>query len=111
MGPMHDWLYMVAAIAGLTAVTVLTRGSFFMLPASVHLPARVERALRYAPACALAAIVAPGVLARDGEMVIGWGNHHMWAVIAATVVGARTRNMLAMIAVGMGVFTLLRLVG
>lgn len=111
MGPMHDWLYMVAAIAGLTVVTVLTRGSFFMLPASVQLPGRVERALKYAPACALAAIVAPGVLSKQGEVTIGWGNHQMWAVVAATVVGAKTRNMLAMIAVGMGVFTALRLLG
>lgn len=109
MGPMQDWVYMVAAIVGLTVVTVLTRSSFFMLPASVQLPTKVERALKYAPACALAAIVAPGVLARDGEVTLGWGNHQMWAVIAATAVGAKTRNMLAMIATGMGVFTALRL--
>lgn len=103
-----DWLYLSVAIVGLTVVTVLTRGSFFMLPASVQLPARIERALKYAPACALAAIVAPGVLSKQGEVTIGWGNHQMWAVVAATVVGAKTRNMLAMIAVGMGVFTALR---
>ena len=70
MGPMHDWLYMVAAIAGLTVVTVLTRGSFFMLPASVQLPGRVERALKYAPSCALAAIVAPGVLSKQGDAYV-----------------------------------------
>ena len=109
MGPMHDWVYMLAAIAGLTVVTVLTRASFFMLPASVELPARVDRALKYAPACALAAIIAPGVLSHDGEVTISWDNHQMWAVLAATAVGVRTRNMLAMIVVGMGVFTALRL--
>lgn len=109
MGPLHDWVYMVAAVAGLTVVTVLTRASFFMLPATVELPARIERALRYAPACALAAIIAPGVLARDGEVTIAWGNHHMWALGAAVAVGFKVRNMLVVIAVGMGVFTALRL--
>jgi branched-subunit amino acid transport protein len=32
-------------------------------------------------------------------------------LLAATVVFARTRNMMAMMVVGMGVFTVLRLVG
>ena len=106
---MHDWGYMLAAIAGLTVVTVLTRASFFMLPSRVQLPARVERALRYAPACALAAIVAPGVLTREQEIAIGWGNHQMWALLAAAAVFAKTRNMAAMMAVGLSVFTALRL--
>lgn len=106
---LNDWTYMLIAIAGLTVVTVATRASFFMLPAHVQLPARVERALRYAPACALAAIIAPGVLARDHEVVIGWGNDQMWALLVAAAVFAKTRNMMVMMAVGMGVFTLLRL--
>ena len=103
--------YMLVAITGLTVVTVLTRASFFMLPATVQLPGRVERALKYAPACALAAIIAPGVLAHDGQVTIGWGNHQMWALIAATAVFALKRNMMLMMAVGMGVLTALRLWG
>ena len=106
---MTDTVYVLVAIAGLTVVTVLTRASFFLLPASVEMPARVERALKYAPACALAAIVAPGVLTADGDVTIGWGNHQMWAVLAAVAVGVKVRNMVVMIAVGMAVFTLLRL--
>jgi branched-subunit amino acid transport protein len=105
-----DSLYVLVAIAGLTFVTVLTRASFFMLPASVELPVRVERALKYAPACALAAIVAPGVLTDGGSIIVGWGNHEMWAVLAAVAVGIRVRNMLVMIAVGMAVFTVLRFI-
>ena len=49
------------------------------------------------------------MLTRDHEVVIGWGNHQMWAVIAAAAVFARTRNMTAMMVVGMGLFTVLRL--
>lgn len=109
MEPFHDWPYMVAAIVGLTLGTVVTRTSFFVLPARIQLPERVERALRYAPACALAAIIAPGVLTHDRHVTIGWGNHQMWALVAAALVFAKTRNMLAMMLVGMGVFTALRL--
>lgn len=107
---LHHWPYMLAAIAGLTIVTVATRASFFMLPSQVQLPARVEGALRYAPACALAAIVAPGVLTRDHDIAIEWGNDQMWALIIAAAVYAKTRNMIVMMTVGMGVFTFLRLV-
>jgi branched-subunit amino acid transport protein len=104
-----DLWYMLAAIVGLTVVTFATRSSFFMLPPSLQLPPMVERALRFAPVCALTAIVAPAVLTRDHEPFISWDNHQMWAVIAAGVVFARWRNMTAMIVVGMAVFTALRL--
>jgi branched-subunit amino acid transport protein len=109
MDALHDWSYMLAAIAGLTLGTVVTRSSFFVLPARIQLPQRVERALRYAPACALAAIIAPGVLSQNKHVTIGWGNNQMWALVAAALVFAKTRNMLAMMVVGMGVFTALRL--
>jgi len=109
MSWIDHWGYMVPAIVGLTAATVVTRSSFFVLPARVQLPVGLERALRYAPACALAATIAPGVLSHDRHVTIAWGNHQMWALIAATAVFAKTRNMLVMMAVGMGVFTALRL--
>jgi branched-subunit amino acid transport protein len=105
----HDWVYMAIAIAGLTVVTFVARSAFIMLPSSVQLPASWERALRYAPACALTAIVAPSVLTRDHHAYVSVHNHQMWALLAAAAVFARTRNMLAMIGVGMVVFTLLRL--
>lgn len=111
MAGLDDWPYMLGAIAGLVVVTVLARSSFFVLPARIDLPLWLERALRYAPACALAAIIAPGVLAHGGRVTISWGNQQLWALVAATAVFARTRNMLAMMVVGMGVFTALRLMG
>lgn len=108
MSGFHDVPYLLAAIAGLTVVTFATRSSFFMLPPSWQLPPMVERALRYAPVCALTAIVAPAVLTRDHEPFISWDNHQMWAVIAAGLVFAWKRNMTLMIVVGMAVFTALR---
>ena len=101
--------YLLVATLGLTLVTVATRSSFFMLPARIDLPARVERALRYAPACALTAIICQGVFARDHQPYVSVHNNQIWALLAAAVVFAKTRNMVAMMVVGMAVFTALRL--
>ena len=109
MSPTKDWAYMMLAFVGLALTTIGTRGSFFMLPARINLPARVERALHYAPACALTAIVVPGVLTRNGALYLDVHNNQMWAVLAAAAVFFKTRNMVVMMAVGMTVFTVLRL--
>ncbi len=106
---MDSALYLTAAIVGLTLVTIATRSSFFMLPARIELPPNVERGLRYAPACALTAIITQGVLARDHQPYMSVHNYQMWAILAAALVFATTRNMIAMMVVGMAVFTALRL--
>ena len=48
--------------------TTLPRASFIVLGNRVTLPSVVQRALRYAPAAALAAIVVPDVLLVSGEL-------------------------------------------
>lgn len=109
MKPFDDTAYVIAATIGLTLVTVATRSSFFMLPERFQLPPLLERALRFAPACALAAIVAPAVFTRDHHAYLSVHNNQMWAVLAAGAVFAWRRNMLLMMTVGMAVFTALRL--
>lgn len=109
MTALHNWPYMLAVIAGMTVTTVVTRGSFFMLPTSVKLPERMEHALRFAPACALTAIVVPGVFTKNQHLFLSWHNNQMWAMLAGSIVFAKTRNMLVMMGVGMAVFTALRL--
>jgi branched-subunit amino acid transport protein len=101
--------YLLIATAGLTLVTIATRSSFFMLPARIELPERLERALRYAPACALTAIISQSVFARHGHPYVSVHNNQIWALLAAALVFAKTRNMIAMMVVGMAVFTALRL--
>lgn len=107
---MGSLAYLLVATAGLTVVTFATRSSFFMLPARIELPARVERGLRYAPACALTAIICQSVFAtKDHHPWVSVHNYQIWAMLAAAVVFAKTRNMIAMMVVGMAVFTALRL--
>ena len=48
--------------------TTLPRASFIVLGNRVVLPSVVQRALRYAPAAALAAIVVPDILLVSGEL-------------------------------------------
>lgn len=60
--PNMDLLSQIALVSGLTAVTIVTR-AFFLLPRKAwDLPSRLRLALRYAPAAALAAVVAPELL-------------------------------------------------
>lgn len=51
-----------ALVVGLTTVTVISRALFLMPHKPWDLPSRLRLALRYAPAAALAAVVAPELL-------------------------------------------------
>jgi branched-subunit amino acid transport protein len=103
------WPYLVVGILGLMVVTFLSRASFFLLPQRISLPAQVERALRYAPACAVMAIIVPSVMSRDRELVMAWDNYQMWAVVAGTALFYVRRNMLLMMVTTITVYTVLRL--
>jgi branched-subunit amino acid transport protein len=106
---MSFW-YLALAFGGVALGAFGTRSAFFFLPGHVELPARLVRALRYAPVCALTAIVAPAVLTSHGDLTIHLDNYRIWAVAAATLVFLKTRSMLLMMTAGLGTFTLLRLV-
>ena len=55
-------------IIGLTLVTILMRSSFLMLGDYFPLPERVQHGLRYAPVCALVALVTPGTISDAGRI-------------------------------------------
>jgi branched-subunit amino acid transport protein len=106
MSTFNIWLTIVL----ITIATVITRSSFFILGDRVKLPPRVQHALRYAPAAALAAIVAPDLLTTGGAVVWIWMNPKLLAGIGATVFFLLTRHLLGTIVAGMGLYTVLRLV-
>lgn len=105
MSPLEIWL----TIVGMAAVTVITRSAFQMLGDRLSLPARVEHALRYAPACALAALVAPELLLHDGQVFLSPENHRLVAGAVAAAAMLATRNIFFTMASGMLMFTALRL--
>lgn len=106
MSALEVWL----TITGLTAVTLVTRNFFLVFGETVLLPTRVQHALRYAPACALTALVAPEVLTPNGTLALEIGNDRLLAAAIATAVMLATRSMLATMAAGLAAFVALQLV-
>lgn len=97
-GP-YDWtLWLMLLAIGLA--TTLPRASFIVLGSRVTLPPVVQRALRYAPAAALAAIVAPDLLLVQGQ--IAPLNPKLLAMIAVMAVATRWKNPWLPFIVGMG---------
>ena len=81
--------------------TTLPRASFIVLGNRVTLPSVVQRALRYAPAAALAAIVVPDVLLVSGELAPL--NPKLAAAGAAIAAALLSRNPWLPFIAGMGV--------
>ncbi|THC42897.1 AzlD domain-containing protein [Massilia sp. Mn16-1_5] len=99
-----------AVIVALALTTAITRSGFWLIGHRVSIPPRVQGMLRYAPACALAAIIGPDlVLDSGGQVHFGLGNPKLLAGIAALGFYVWRRNMLQTIVFGMLAFTLLRI--
>lgn len=106
MNAFDTWLTIIL----LTIATILTRGfSFFLFGDAIKLPPKVQHALRYAPAAALAAIVAPDLLLSGGAVSLSWMNPKLVAGMGAALFFMTTRHLLGTIVVGMALFTVLRL--
>ncbi|MBQ5939338.1 MULTISPECIES: AzlD domain-containing protein [unclassified Massilia] len=105
---MADWEIWVV-IGVLCVATFATRSSFWLIGHRITIPPRVQEMLRYAPACALAAIIAPDILIdAQGQTELEWTNPKLLAGLAALGFYLWRRNMLLTIIFGMAVFTLLR---
>jgi branched-subunit amino acid transport protein len=97
------------AIIGVGLTGIVTRCSFLFLGDRLRLPPAVEKALRHAPAAALAATVAPGVWVLDSGWLGAVENPRFLAALVAGVVMWMTRGMLWSMAAGVAVYTALRL--
>ncbi|THF56834.1 AzlD domain-containing protein [Pseudothauera rhizosphaerae] len=102
---MSEGLWLWITLAAIGSTTILTRGSFIIPGERARLPATLQRALRYAPAAALAALVAPDVLLADGEL--SPFNPRLAAAVVVTLVCLRSRNPWLPFIAGMGVLLLL----
>ena len=105
---MADW-EIWTVIGVLCVATAATRSSFWLIGHRITIPPRVQEMLRYAPACALAAIIAPDILIdAQGQTQLDWSNLKLLAGLAALGFYLWRLNMLLTIVFGMVVFTLLR---
>ena len=106
MDSVDIWL----TIGVLVVATALTRSSFWLIGHHITIPKRVQEMLRYAPACALAAIIAPDLLmVGEGAPEINLLNPKLMAAVAATLYYMWRKSMIETIIVGMAVFTALRI--
>lgn len=92
----------------LTLATLIARSSLFLLGHAVKLPPKLLHALRYAPAAALAAIIAPDLLVQGGSLNLSLMNPKLLAAICAGLFYLRTRHLLGTIVIGMLTFSVLR---
>lgn len=103
---MSDGLTLWLTFATIGATTLMTRGSFIMLGEKARLPAALHRALRYAPAAALSALVVPDILLDGGQLQPL--NPKLLAAVVVVVVALRWRNPWLPFILGMGVLIALR---
>jgi branched-subunit amino acid transport protein len=104
MSTLDVWL----AIIGMTAITLATRTVMMVFGDRIPLPERVQHALRFAPACALTALIAPELLTEHGAWAISLANAKFVAGTAGIAVMLATRSMMATMGVGMAIYLALR---
>jgi len=82
------------------AITFGIRYSFIAAEGHYQPPSWFRRLLPFVPIAALTAIVAPELLLVQGEIILGGGNHRLWAGLIAILVASVWRNTLLTIASG-----------
>ena len=95
----------ICLVAGMAAVTFLIR--YIMHPASGRMvfSTLFIRMLAYVPPAVLTAIIVPAVICPSGQTpVVSLQNSYLIGGIGAFIVGWLSKNLLATIIAGMGVF-------
>jgi len=104
MSAVEVWITIVL----MTVVTVATRTVMLVFGDRIPLPERVQHALRFAPACALTALIAPELLTEQGAWAISLANAKLIAGAIAIAVMLSTRSMIATMGIGMAAYLALR---
>ena len=106
MSDLDIWL----TIGALILATAIARSSFWLVGHHITIPPRIQEMLRYAPGCALAAIIAPELLmSADAHPVLNPLNIKLAAAVSAGIYYLLRKSMLETIIFGMLVFTALRI--
>ncbi len=104
MSTLEIWL----AIIGMTVITLATRTVMMIFGDRIPLPERVQHALRFAPACALTALIAPELLTEQGAWAISLANAKFVAGTIGIAIMLATRSMMATLGAGMAIYLALR---
>ncbi len=93
-------------ICGMGAVTYLPRLLPMLLLSGRRLSPWIARWLSFVPATVLAALLAPGLLCRDGEFTLELDNVFLLAAIPTFLVAWRFKSFFGTVAAGMGLVAL-----
>ncbi|MBK9244836.1 MAG: AzlD domain-containing protein [Burkholderiales bacterium] len=104
MSAVEIWITIVA----MTVITVATRTVMLVFGDRIPLPERVQHALRFAPACALSALIAPELLTEQGAWAISLANAKLVGGAVAIAVMLATRSMMATMGIGMAAYFVVR---
>jgi branched-subunit amino acid transport protein len=91
----------VFCIAGLILGVALPRALPMTLLAGRPMPPLIRRWLDFVPASVLAALAAPEILLRDGELFLSPNNIFLLAAAPTLLVAWKTRSLFAALATGM----------
>ncbi|MEA2114045.1 MAG: AzlD domain-containing protein [Thermodesulfobacteriota bacterium] len=89
-------------ICGMGAVTYLPRLLPMLLLSDRSLSPWIARWLSFVPATVLAALLAPGLLCREGELTLELDNLFLLAAIPTFFVAWRFKSFFGTVAAGMG---------
>ena len=94
-----DWWTVIVVVG---ALNYLSRLSFIAVFARFGMPGVVARALRFAPAAMLTAIVVPAVVfVAPASLALTYANPKLVAALVAAIVAWRTRDAMATMGIGM----------
>lgn len=105
-GVMSEGLWLWLTLLAIGSTTIITRGSFILAGEKGRLPPALQRALRYAPAAALSALVMPDLLL-DGAGFDPF-NPKLAAGLVVILVALRSRNPWLPFILGMATLLVLR---
>jgi branched-subunit amino acid transport protein len=106
MNSVDSWI----VIFGLMIVTFITRSFFLLMGSRMELSETVQNALRYAPAAALVAIIAPEIFIQQGSSDSLLTAPQLWGGIASFLAFLMTKSMFFTIILGMLAFALVGLI-
>ena len=95
-------------ICGMGAVTYLPRLLPMLLLSDRKLSPWIARWLSFVPATVLAALLAPGLLCREGGLTLKMDNLFLLAAIPTFIVAWRFKSFFGTVATGMAVVALAR---
>lgn len=91
---------MLLMTGGLVLATFVTRAALLLVGQRFKPSPRFESALRFAPICALATLIAPEIVVRAGTVDLSLANPRLVAALAATAFFLWKRSMVGCIVVG-----------